>query len=124
MTSDLVALVRPSRLARLRKLAAITPVTWSGALSSARSSHDALRDEIRGTAGSGSHLSWVPIVEPLLESMDAVEVAAAALMLLDRERRKARKAAAVQPTAAPVAERPVRDERPRGFGDRSGGGTP
>lgn len=77
MTNDVVALVRPSRLARLRKLASVTPVTWSGVLASARSSHDALRDEIRGTAGSGSHLSWVPIVEPLLEGMDAVEIAAA-----------------------------------------------
>lgn len=122
MTDELVAIVRPSRLAALQKIAAVTPVTWTGALASARSTFDSLRDEIRGTASSGSHVSWIPVVEPLLEGLDAVEVAAAALMLLDRERRKAKRAAATTHQApAPAAERPVREERPRPYADRGEG---
>jgi hypothetical protein len=65
---------------------------------------------------------WINVVEPLLEGLDAVEVAAAALMLLDRERRKAKRASvAAQQAPAPVAERPVREERPRPLGDRREG---
>jgi len=121
ITDELVAIVRPSRLAALQRIAAVTPLGWTGALASARSTFDSLRDEIRGTAGSGSHVPWIPVVEPLLSGLDAVEVAAAALMLLDRERRKARRAAATQQAPAPASERPVREERPRPFGDRREG---
>lgn len=119
LTDELVALLRPARLGAMQKIATVTPMNWTGALANARSTQDALRDEIRGYAASGTHLAWVPIVEPLLEGLDAVEVAAAAMMMLDRERRKAKKAAGVIAAPPPqVAERPVREERPRGFGDR------
>ena len=122
MTDELVAIVRPARLAALQKVAAVTPIAWTGALAAARSTLDSLRDEIRGTAGSGSHVPWINVVEPLLEGLDAVEVAAAALMLLDRERRKAKRAiVTAQQAPAPAAERPVREERPRPFGDRREG---
>ena len=122
VTDELVAIIRPTRLAALQKVAVgATPLTWTGALANARSAHDALRDEIRGMALSGSHLPWVPIIEPILAEVDAVEVAAAALLMLDRERRKARKAAAVTTAPAPaptVADRPVREARPRPTGDK------
>ncbi len=121
MTDELVAIVRPARLAALQKVAAVTPIAWTGALAAARSTLDSLRDEIRGTAGSGSHVPWINVVEPLLEGLDAVEVAAAALMLLDRERRKAKRAAVTAQQAPAPAERPVREERPRPFGDRREG---
>ena len=116
VTGELVAIVRPSRLPALQKVASgATPWSWTGALASARSAHDKLRDEVRGTASSGSHLSWIPIVEPLLEGLDSVEVAAAALALLDRERRRAKRAAAATPappTPQAQAERPRREARP------------
>jgi hypothetical protein len=123
ITSELLAIVRPSRLPGLQKVATdTTPLTWTGALANARSTHDRLRDEIRGTASSGSHLSWIPIVEPLLEGLDSVEVAAAALALLDRERRKAKRAATAAPTPqAFAAERPRREGRPGSSGAPSGG---
>ena len=108
---ELVAVIRPSRLAALKRVAAnVTPITWTGTLANSRLTLDALRDEIRGYVSSGGHTAWVPVVEPLLDGLDPVEVAAASLALLDRERRKSKRAA--QPAAAvPSAERPVRDER-------------
>ena len=120
---EVVAIVRPSRLAGLQKVAKnTTPLNWTGALANARSAHDKLRDEIRGTASSGTHLPWIPIVEPLLEGLDSVEVAAAALALLDRERRKAKRAATVTPAPpAPAAERPRREGRPGSVGSPAGG---
>jgi hypothetical protein len=123
ITSELVAIIRPSRLPALQKVASdTTPWSWTGALANARSAHDKLRDEVRGTAGSGSHLPWIPIVEPLLEGLDSVEIAAAALALLDRERRKAKRAATATPAApAPQAERPRREARPGSSGPPHGG---
>ncbi|HEX6315581.1 MAG TPA: hypothetical protein VFZ73_12010 [Gemmatimonadaceae bacterium] len=123
IADELVAIVRPTRLRALQEIApSAVPLTWTGALASARSAHDALRDEIRGYAGSGAHQPWVPIVEPLLEGLDAVDVAASALALLDRERRKAKRAPAVT-AAAPEPERVRREEarpRPRRGDDRAG----
>lgn len=122
---ELVAVVRPSRLVELQKVAAsVTPMTWTGALANARLTHDALRDEIRGYVGSGGHTPWVAVLEPLLEGLDPLEVAAAALALLDRERRKAKRtvapavATAQAPERAAREERPVREER-SGFKGRS-----
>lgn len=115
---ELVAIVRPSRLTALQKVAgSTTPMTWTGAIGNARTANDALRDEIRGYAGSGGHAPWIPIVEPLLEDLDPVEVAATALALLDRERRKAKRAQAAPPPA-PAAERAGREERAEGFRPR------
>jgi hypothetical protein len=115
---ELVAIVRPSRLTALQRVAATTaPMTWTGAMGNARTANDALRDEIRGYAGSGAHTPWIPIIEPLLEELDPVEVAATALALLDRERRKSRR---VQPALppAPAVERAQREERTEGFRPR------
>ena len=111
---ELVAVIPPSRLPALKRVATnVTPVSWTGALANARLAQDALRDEIRGYVASGGHTAWIPVVEPLLEGIDPVEVAAATLALLDRERRKAKRAAQVSaPAASPAAERPVRDDRP------------
>jgi hypothetical protein len=116
VVDDIVAIVPPLRLAALKKVAPnSTPMTWTGAAANARSAQDALRDEIRGYVGSDAHSTWIPIVEPLLEGIDPVEVAAAALALLDRERRKAKRVAQapVVATPAPTAERRPREDRPR-----------
>jgi hypothetical protein len=110
---ELVAVLRPSRLTALQKVAAnVTPMTWTGALANARLTHDALRDEVRGYVASGGHTPWVSVLEPLLEGLDAVEVAAAAFALLDRERRKAKRTVAPAAAIAPAPERPAREERP------------
>ena len=115
---ELVAIVRPSRLTALQKVASnTTPLTWTGAIGNARTANDALRDEIRGYAGSGGHAPWIPIVEPLLEDLDPVEVAATALALLDRERRKAKRAQAAPPPVPPM-DRAGPDERSESFRQR------
>ena len=124
ITGELLAIVRPGRLAALQRVAPnAAPLAWTGALGNARSTHDALREEIRGLAGSGAHLPWVSLIEPLLEQLDAVDVAAAALSMLDRERRRARKAAVAPAAPAPI-EREARSEsfkRPRDRDDRPRG---
>lgn len=112
MVNEVVAVVTPARLPALQKVAAsVTPVTWTGVLANNRLTLDALRDEIRGYVASGGHTSWIPVVEPLLEGLDPVEVAAAAIAMLDRERRKARRVVQPVAAAAPVSDRPVREER-------------
>jgi hypothetical protein len=109
---ELIAVIRPARIAALKRVASnVTPIAWTGALANARLTLDTLRDEIRGYVASGGHTSWIPVVEPLLEGIDPVEVAAATLALLDRERRKAKRAAQ-HPAPSPAPERPVREERP------------
>jgi hypothetical protein len=115
---ELIAVVPPSHLSALQKVAAtVTPMSWTGALANARLTMDALREEIRGSVGSGGHASWIPVLEPLLDGLDPVEVAAAALALLDRERRKARRLAQSVVGPTPPVDRPAREERP-GFGQR------
>ena len=114
---ELVAIVRPSRLTAVQRVATATPMTWTGAVGNARTANETLRDEIRGYAGSGAHTPWISVIEPLLEDLDPVEVAATALALLDRERRKSRR---VQPALppAPAVERAGREERTEGFRPR------
>jgi hypothetical protein len=128
-TNELIAIVRPTRLAAFHKVAGnASPLSWTGAVGNARSIHDSLREEIRGTAGSGTHLVWIPVVEPLLEGLDAVDIAAAALAMLDRERRRSKKAAVAVQAAAPVERekrpdafrRPDRDDRRGDRPDRGG----
>lgn len=125
---EVVAIVRPSRLQALKKVASnVTPMSWTGALSAARSAHDHLRDEIRGYVASEGHSPWIPIVEPLLDGLDSVEVAAAALALLDRERRKAKRVILAPVAAPPAPERAAREERPSRFKssrDEERGGRP
>ena len=123
VSGELIAIVRPARLAALQKIAPqATPLLWSGALGNARSLHDALRDEIRAIAEADAHLPWVPLIEPLLAQLDAVDVAAAALSMLERERRRAKRAAAT--IAPPPAERearskPLTKDRDERRGERS-----
>lgn len=115
---QLVAIVRPSLLTALQRVAGRTmPIPWTGAIGNARTANEVLRDEVRGYAGSGAHAPWIPIVEPLLDELDPVEVAATALALLDRERRKARRMQTAPPPAT-APERTGREERTEGFRPR------
>jgi hypothetical protein len=121
ITGELIAIVEPSKLSALHKVApSATPLAWTGAVGNARSVHDALREEIRGLAGSGAHLPWVPLIEPLLEQLDPVDVAAAALSMLDRERRRSKRAVVAAAPPPPPVEREARPEfkRPREREDR------
>jgi ATP-dependent RNA helicase DeaD len=88
-----IAVVQPRQLETLRSLAAGAPVTPLGASSPplrARKRVAALRSQLREILESGIPAHELIALEPLLEEYDGVEVAAAALRLLERERERAR----------------------------------
>jgi len=81
-----------------------------------------VRDELRASLAGGVNARELIALEPLLTEFDGVEIAAAALRLLEREREKresapaerapaAERAAAATPPEARI-ERPERGERP------------
>jgi ATP-dependent RNA helicase DeaD len=84
-----VALAQPRLLASLRVLAGgapVTPYTLSEAGLRARSREEIVRAEIREMLASGAFARELLTLEPLLESYDGIEIAAATLRLLDQTR--------------------------------------
>jgi ATP-dependent RNA helicase DeaD len=98
-----IALIQPRQLASLRALAAggsVTPFTLSESGRSARAYDARVRAELRAALQGGRFGRELVALEPLLDDFDGIEIAAAALQLLERER------AAAQTT---VARAPVHD---------------
>ena len=133
-----VALAEPREVPALRRMAGggIKPFTLTAPGNAARDRDVAMRRELSGILDAGVASREVLALEPLLERHDGIEIAAAALRLLDRER-TLRKAAQEEvraqrdtPAAPPVspsgpgADRgaPGRDRRPSSSGSRDGGG--
>ena len=84
-----VALVQPRLLASLRVLAAgapVAPFTLSEAGLRARSREEILRGELHEVLSSGAFARELLALEPLLESYDGIEIAAATLRLLEQAR--------------------------------------
>lgn len=100
--SDVVAIVQPRQLGALRALAGSHPcaLTLPGAGARARGRDAALRDELRGQLLLGAGSRELLALEPLLEEYDGIEIAAAAVRLLERERERGN--AAVTAGAATV----------------------
>jgi ATP-dependent RNA helicase DeaD len=101
-TSRLIhALVLPSQVASLRALlggGAVTPITLLDAAERARGREAALRASLRDVLTSSDLRREVLALEPLLGEHDAIEVAAAALRLLEQQRpARAAAATSVQP---------------------------
>jgi hypothetical protein len=126
-----VVLVEPRELAALRRMAGgeVRPFTLAGPANSAREHEVAIRRELSGVIDSGIAAREVLALEPLLDRHDGIEIAAAALRLLERERtlRKASEFEAAVARPAPAREgfdRGARDARGRGdrrpAGDRPG----
>lgn len=115
-----VALAEPRDLTRLRALASVTPLTLSGPSARARTREAALRDELRATLTTGAPTRELLALEPLLAEYDGLELAAAALHLLDRARATPIPVfTPAPPSAPPSRERPPRrDERPPRRDDR------
>ncbi|HMI59020.1 MAG TPA: DbpA RNA binding domain-containing protein, partial [Gemmatimonadaceae bacterium] len=129
-----IALATARQIPALRVLAGggrVTPFVLSGPGARARSRDEKVRDELRAALSNGVNARELIALEPLLNEFDGVEIAAAALKLLEREREKDKPAekapktdhilAPVVERAAPVerAERADREERPRSDrGDR------
>lgn len=101
----LVALAQPRQLATLRALSSgVTPLVLPGPATRARSREEALRAELREALAAGMPARELLAIEPLLAEFDGVELAAAALRLLETERARAASAGIAAPAAAPTAE--------------------
>ena len=97
-TRRVVALAQPRQLTSLRVLAAqgvVTPLTLPGPAGRARDRDAAMRAELGDVLATGSFGRELLALEPLLEEYDGIEIAAAVLRVLERERlaRSARPAA-------------------------------
>ncbi|MEO5815479.1 MAG: DbpA RNA binding domain-containing protein [Gemmatimonadaceae bacterium] len=85
----LYALVQPSQIASLRALlggGAVTPVGLIEAAERARGKDAALRASLRDVLTSGDVRREVLALEPLLAEFDGIEIAAAALRMLEQQR--------------------------------------
>lgn len=111
-----VALIAPRQLAMLKRLAGsagVTPFTSRRATSAARAHDERLRGELRAALTASYPAREIIALEPLLTEYDGVELAGAALRLLEAARATAAAAAPAAPTASPTisAERAVRPAR-------------
>ncbi len=85
----LYALVQPSQLASLRQLLGggmLTPLSLIEAAERARGRDAALRASLRDVLTSGDVRREVLALEPLLAEFDGIEIAAAALRMLEQQR--------------------------------------
>jgi ATP-dependent RNA helicase DeaD len=108
-TPRVVALARPRDLARLGTLAGLapTPLAPREATERARRAENASRDELRAELKRGRPDRQIVALEPLLDEFDGVEIAGAALRMLERARERAAVAAAATTTVVPGAPAPA-----------------
>lgn len=110
-----IALIQPRQLTSLRALSAggaVAPYTLPEAPSRAREREGRIRSELRDVLVRSSVERELLALEPLLEDYDGVEIAAAALRLLEQDRDRAReqeRAAAARPADAPATISRARD---------------
>jgi ATP-dependent RNA helicase DeaD len=100
-----IALVQPRQLESLRALAAggaLRAYSLPDAGRRARAREVALRDELQQVIAGRAIDREILALEPLLDDYDGVEIAAAAIKLLERERERTA-AQAAAPTATPTA---------------------
>ena len=120
--AQVVALVTPRQVPALRRLTmgAVEPLDVSRAAAKARARDERLRAAIRAELQAGFPAREVMALEPLLSEFDGLEIAAAALRVLERNRsdESARRAEAEKPVPR-AAERPAdrgderREARPK-----------
>lgn len=108
-----VALARSREMPLLRALAGThaQPLTLAGPAEQARAREEATRDALRAVLAAGVPSREILALEPLLEEYDAVEIAAAALRLLERGR-EGRPAPSASPAASPSATSPASPSGP------------
>jgi hypothetical protein len=127
--AQIVALITPRDLPALRLLAGATeprPLTDRSSVSKARSAEARRRAELRAELGDGIPSREVLALEPLLREHDGLEIAAAALRILERVRAEQTElvhAAELRVRtqmreAQKEKEREERDARPRSDGPR------
>jgi len=91
-----IALAAPRQIAALRRFAggAVTPFTLPEAAARARASEQAIQDELREELQADEYSRELIALEPLLNDFDGIELAAAALRLLEKARSKLKSAGA------------------------------
>ncbi len=113
----LVVFVAPEELASFLRLAGsrATPLSLTSAPTAARAAEDVLRDELRTMMQARPLHRETLALEPLLAEHDALQVAAAALRMLELEREKARaKRPAPRVADAPAVSVPTERVAPVG----------
>jgi ATP-dependent RNA helicase DeaD len=102
-----IALIQPRQLGSLRALTAggaTKPLTLIESGAQARSRDARTRDELRATLSAGQFGRELLALEPLLDEYDGIEIAAAALQLLERERAERAALPAMSATATKPRE--------------------
>ncbi len=106
-----VALIAPRQLGALRRMAGsagVTPFVTRRATSAARAQEERLRAELKSVLSASYPAREIMALEPLLSEFDGVELAGAALHLLEMARNAVPVAPAVAAPAASIADRPPR----------------
>jgi hypothetical protein len=118
---SLVALADPRELATLKRIGGdVRPFTLSSSVNAARDREASIRRELETVMDTGVASRELLALEPLLERHDGIEIAAAALRLLERERAIRRSQEEARPAPRPSFAPPR--EGARGFsGDRDAG---
>jgi ATP-dependent RNA helicase DeaD len=99
-----IALIQPRQVSSLRALAGggrVRPLSLPDAGNRLRSRDAVLREELRGVLDRGAVMRTLLAIEPLLEEYDGVDIAAAALTLLEQERSKPRATESAAASSAP-----------------------
>ncbi len=98
---QVIALVAPRQVAALREIAGgiVNPFVLPEAQQRARTAEEQMRDALREALAAGGWARDVLALEPLLAEYDGIEIAAAALRLLEAERLRAATAAPVHAPA-------------------------
>ena len=107
----LVALATPRQLPALRALAGggrVTPLTLSGPAARAATREEKMRADLRAVLADGIPARELLALEPLLAEFDGVELAAAALRLLERIRESTPAAVPAFAAGGEAAGRPAR----------------
>ncbi len=127
--AQVVALVAPRQIPALRRLTLgpVEPLDVSQVATKARVRDERLRSTLRAELDAGFPSREIMALEPLLAEFDGIEIAAAALRLLERDRSesRARRADAERPVERVTERAPERTEAPaadRGGPSRSEGG--
>jgi hypothetical protein len=111
---QIVALATPRDMIALHELTdSAAPLTLEGPGSAARSRDATLREELVVILSQGVATREMIALEPLLERYDGIEIAAAAIRLLDAERAHGKliPAHGLRLITSPATDRPSRDSR-------------
>ena len=113
--AQVVALVTPRQVPALRRLTSgpVEPLDISRAAVKARARDERLRAALRTELSAGFPARELMALEPLLAEFDGIEIAAAALRLMERERADARARPAEPERTAAAPQREARSEEPR-----------